>query len=311
MVQSMRSGTTLMPGEFAGCTGCHEDRLSAPAPRSAELAAMRRQPARLKDWYGPERDFNYLSEVQPVFDRRCVSCHDYGRPEGKALNLAGDLGTVFNTSYVELQSRSALCWTADKPGGKKLLVKAVHDGPPAVLPPYAWGSHRSRLIDALRADHYGVKLSGEEFERIATWIDLNTPYYGSYFSVYRNNRYGRSPLSDRQYERLIELTGAARMPETVSDLRNHGLNLVDFTRPELSPILAAFHDPSDARYREALEIIRAGKVQLARQPREDMLGPQAGAIVPFDRQRIERLESHWQLEAASRAAILKGRAAGQ
>ena len=155
-------------------------------------------------------------------------------------------------------------------------MKAVYDGPPAVLPPYAWGSHRSRLIDLLRAEHYGVQLSREDFERIATWIDLNTPYYGSYFAVYRNNRYGRSPLTDQQYHRLIRLSGAARMPEIVSDLRNHGLNLVDFTRPELSPILAVFDDPSDARYRKALEIIRAGKEQLARQPREDMLGPRPG-----------------------------------
>ena len=310
MVQSMRSGTTLMPGEFAGCTGCHEKRLDAPSRQSTDPAAMRRLPSRLKDWYGPERDFNYLTEVQPVFDRRCVSCHDYGRPEGKAINLAGDVGMVFNTSYVELQGRSAVCWAPDRPDSKKLLVKAVHDGPPAVLPPYAWGSHRSRLIDVLRADHYGVKLSHEEFERIVTWIDLNTPYYGSYFSAYRDNSFGRSPLTEQQYRQLVQLTGERQLPEMASDVRNHGLNLVNFTRPELSPVLAAVGDPSNARYREALEIIRAGKSQLARQPREDMLGPAAQPLVPFDRERIERLESHRQREAATRAAILNSRNVG-
>ena len=37
-----------------------------------------------------------------MFDRHCVRCHDYGQPAGEKLNLAGDLGLVFNTSYLEL-----------------------------------------------------------------------------------------------------------------------------------------------------------------------------------------------------------------
>ena len=84
MVQSMRSGTTLMPGEVAGCT-----RLPRESPRRRAVAVHRTgrhaRPAQraCKPWYGPERDFNYLTEVQPVFDRHCVRCHDYGRPDGK------------------------------------------------------------------------------------------------------------------------------------------------------------------------------------------------------------------------------------
>ena len=31
MIQSMRSGTMVMPGEVNGCIGCHEDRLSVPS----------------------------------------------------------------------------------------------------------------------------------------------------------------------------------------------------------------------------------------------------------------------------------------
>ena len=44
MIQSMRSGTTLQPGETAGCTGCHEARDgSAPAvPRGGRPAPWRR-----------------------------------------------------------------------------------------------------------------------------------------------------------------------------------------------------------------------------------------------------------------------------
>ena len=49
------------------------------------------------------------------------------------------------------------------------------------MPPYTYGSHRSKLISVLRAGHYDVKLSREEFIRLVTWVDANAPYYGSYF----------------------------------------------------------------------------------------------------------------------------------
>ena len=40
-----------------------------------------------------------------MFDKHCVSCHDYGQEAGQKLNLAGDLGLPFNTSYVELRKK--------------------------------------------------------------------------------------------------------------------------------------------------------------------------------------------------------------
>ena len=46
MVQSMRSGTIVRPGEQAGCVGCHEYRLGTAVPKPASLA-MRRGPSKL------------------------------------------------------------------------------------------------------------------------------------------------------------------------------------------------------------------------------------------------------------------------
>ncbi|MDQ1255523.1 MAG: hypothetical protein QG656_115, partial [Candidatus Hydrogenedentes bacterium] len=202
MVQSMRSGTMIQPGETTGCVGCHEQRL-ASIPNRAQPAALRRPPDTLEPWYGPSRDFNYLTEVQPVFDRYCVKCHDYGKKAGETLNLAGDLGLAFNTSYIELRSRSATRWYPDKPDQDKIYVKAVDDGPPEVLPPYAWGSHRSKLVDVIRNGHKRVEMDRESLERIVTWIDLNAVYYGSYASTHPDNLFGRSPLNDEQVKRQI------------------------------------------------------------------------------------------------------------
>ena len=306
MVQSMRSGTTLRPGENTGCIGCHDRRYDSVNTAGLPVTiAMRRDPSKLKSWYGPTREFNYLTEVQPVFDRYCVSCHDYGKEAGETLNLAGDLGLAFNTSYLELRKRSPLRWFSDKPGEKKQLIKAVDDGPPEVLPPYAWGSHRSRLIDVVRGDHYDVKLDAESFDRIVTWIDLNAPYYGSYASNYPGNLFGRSPLNSRQLSRLANLTGVAVATETPG----HPLQgtQVNFTRPEFSPCLNTFKgekEKQSERYREALSIIEKGRETLRHTTRADM--PNFTLFNKVDQQRHIRYLKKQINEASSRLEVVKG-----
>lgn len=51
---------------------------------------------------------------------------------------------------------------------------------PPMLPPYYAGSTQSRLLDMLDQGHRGVKLSEDEYERLACWLDLNIPYCGDY-----------------------------------------------------------------------------------------------------------------------------------
>ena len=304
MVQSMRSGTTIHPGETIGCVGCHESRLSAVSVSpSAVPLALRRPPDRLKPWYGPSRQFNFLTEVQPVFDKHCVGCHDYGKEAGRALNLASDQGLLFNTSYLELHLKSAMRWFPDQSDGEKLLVKAVDDGPPEVLTPYAWGSHRSRLVDVIRSEHYDLELDRESFDRIVTWIDLNAPYYGTYASAYPENPFGRSPLDKQQLARLAQLTGIPLSRE----LRGAELDgsQVNFTRPELSPCLAEFKDHSDRAYQEALTIIRAGREKLANTSRADM--PNFHLTSRPDLSRQSRLDALTGIEAEMRQAIIHGR----
>jgi hypothetical protein len=140
MIQSMRSGTIVRPGERTGCIGCHEDR-DHGVPASVGATAVRRAPSKLKlaPWLTPPRNFGYLAEVQPVFDRHCVSCHDYRKDAGKTLNLAGDLGSLFNTSYVELRSKD--------------YVRVVDAGPPEIQMPKSWGSHASRLARVMQEGH--------------------------------------------------------------------------------------------------------------------------------------------------------------
>jgi hypothetical protein len=289
MVQSMRSGTIVQSGELTSCVGCHENRRTAPRQVSGETSiALGHPPSRLSGWKGEPRLFNYAGEVQRVFDKHCVSCHDYGKEAGGKLILAGDRTNTFNTSYNEL-------W-------RKKYVNVIGAGPSDIQQPYSWGSHASKLVKVVREGHYDVKLSEDEFERIVTWIDLNAPYYPRYDCAYPANLAGRCPLDNKQLNRLTELTGVP-----FAELANHARNAgpqVSFARPRLSPCLAKFEDKSSPEYVEALTIIEAGKRMLERRPRADMPGFKACAI---DQRRQQDYAMRQQVETCNRRAIQAGR----
>lgn len=280
MVQTMRSGTIARPGETTGCTGCHENRLGGTP--NALKAAIRRPPSPLEPWYGPPRLFSYTAEVQPVFDKHCLECHDYGTEGGKKLLLAGDLTLCFNVSYAELR--------------RKNYVSVVGAGPADILPPYSWGSHKSKLAERFRKRLAEGKIDKESFDRVVTWIDINAPYYPSYASSYPGNVYGRSPLDGGQLAALGKLVDM--------DLAKRGnAEQVNFTRPELSPCLARIPDKASPRYAEALAIIQAGKAMLAQVPREDMPGATLAGIEAEREEKYQRLARE---EALARQAILRG-----
>jgi len=268
MVQSMRSGTMVQPGEVASCIGCHDER-NTSVPLGGAPRALTRAPSEPEPWCGPPRYFDYPTEVQPVFDRYCVTCHDYGKPAGKVLNLSGDKTLLFNTSYLELHRKSGTVFRLDGPNDPMPLIKVVNHGPPEVLPAYSWGSHRSKLAQVLLSGHYSLQLDPESFDRLVTWIDMNGVYYGSFEPTRPDNLGGRCPLDPGQIARLSELTGMSVADEVAA-------SYVDLTRPEFSLCLLAnlpasaggaaepgkerFSGTDDPKYQEALRIIRQGRV---------------------------------------------------
>ena len=52
-----------------------------------------------------------------------------------------------------------------------------------MLPPYSAGAAKSRLMTLLEQGHGGVKLSREETDKIACWIDLAVPFCGDYLEA--------------------------------------------------------------------------------------------------------------------------------
>ncbi len=286
MIQTMRTGTVVQSGETTGCIGCHEDHRLAPKNTIQSVpTALRREPDKLKGWYGPAREFNYLAEVQPVFDKHCVRCHDYGGEGCSKLNLARDITNVFNTSYTDL-------W-------RKAYIKAIGAGTAELQYAYSWGAHVSKLIDVILSGHNDVKLSDKEFEKIVTWIDLNGPYYPYFSSAYPNGWAGRSPLNGTQIARLRQLTKAVF---AISHKNNPGVQL-SFDRPELSLCLRKFNNKNDPKYIEALSIIQAGKEKLAQTPRAEMPGFVPGR---WHQQVQTEYNRRQKVEFRNRVAILNG-----
>lgn len=255
MIQSMRSGVIVHPGETNGCIGCHEDRLSAPVTAPSMPEALKKPPHKLEGWLGETRTFSYIRDVQPVFDKHCIKCHDFGKEGAEKLILAGDRNPYFNASYIDIHVKKE--------------ITCIGGGPSDIQQAYAWGANASKLVEVIESGHEDVQLTEAEMERITTWIDLNGVYYAEYESAYPDNPAGRSPLSKQQLDRLGALTGV-----NFNKLNGHQRTMgpqISFDRPELSPCLPNKRKERK-KYKEALSIIQAGRDQLLSLPRADMDG---------------------------------------
>ena len=284
LVQSMRSGAYVQPGETYGCVGCHENR-TGDIPQAAQKPKALSRPAdKLTGWHGAPRLFSFQEEVQPILTEHCVSCHDYGKRAGAKLNLAADRDIYFSTSYVDL-------WTLGS-------IKCVGAGLAEIQEAYTWGSHASKLTEKALSGHGRVNLSDVEKNKLITWVDINAPYYPRYECAYPSNPGGRSPLTQAEVNQLGEITG-------IRIANGHGArqrSQVSFTRPEKSRILEKL-DPESEAYQKAIGIIREGAKRLAEKPDADAPG---FIPCPADIAREKRYEERVKREQRIYDAIRNG-----
>jgi hypothetical protein len=204
-VQTERTYVNYMPGERRSCVGCHESPAGG-VPANPGAGGMLKALARPPSVPGPQpgeprggRALDYAADVQPVWDRHCVTCHA-GAKDHPAPDLRGDLTERFNLSYESLVPERRRGF--HDPG---LLGPVIGENHPKTgnveyLPPLTLGSHASVLVamlsegaiqlrDPAQAErvrklagsHQEVHLSQEELIRVANWVDTNAQYYGSYW----------------------------------------------------------------------------------------------------------------------------------
>ena len=196
-VQTMRSWSTLQPGEQQNCYGCHEDKgttmMGIGGPVRAE--ALRRAPRKPVPMEGvdPNSGFSFTKIIQPILDKHCTDCHADETSVAPFSLLDKPVvrtGRSFSESYLNLTQS----------GKRNPVVNwlEVQSAPP-MLPPNHAGAIKSQLItmfdEGNRSElHKNVTLSDNERRLFALWIDLLVPFSGSY-----TERHAWSPAQQAEH----------------------------------------------------------------------------------------------------------------
>lgn len=187
VVQTMRSWSTLQPGETQSCVGCHEHKNTVPQMSHPVSLAMDRNIQNIVPEGIGQRTFSYIKEVQPIWDAKCVSCHDGVK---HPMSLKGELKVVenktrrkFSDSYLNLTHARQTnphdpSWQGNSHHPEVNWISALSE--PTPLKPYSAGAATSNLISRLKNNHGGASLTKEEIETVALWIDLLVPFVGDY-----------------------------------------------------------------------------------------------------------------------------------
>ncbi len=194
-VHTMRSWVSARPGEYRGCTGCHEAHNTSPAAKSAPVRALRPADEIEPPPWGV-RSRSYVRAVQPIFDRAGAECHQAGgratahldltlRPDGSATRSGmGGVqrwGGIFPEPYLTL--------TLGKDhhrfrGTPRIAASRNYVGLPSTiatrydtLPPLTYLSPRSRLIaEAMDRGRCGRSISPQDLRMLIAWVDLWAMY---------------------------------------------------------------------------------------------------------------------------------------
>ncbi len=188
LVQTMRSWTTIQPGENASCVGCHERKNGTPKAALPITQAIKAGVKDLAPFYGPARGFSFAREIQPILDRHCVRCH--GGEKTEVVDLTAR--PIDDAGAKRRWSQAYLALTHARPDARNessdwrgnadhpILNWVSAQSAPPMLPPYSAGSNRSKLFELLDAGHEDVRLSREELDKLAAWVDLGVPFCGDY-----------------------------------------------------------------------------------------------------------------------------------
>ena len=219
-LQTERTYVNYMPGEVRSCTGCHESQSQAPGSmHNSTPIAMKREaeiPYAQPGEPSAKRTLSYAADVQPVWDKHCISCHNSANQPGK-LNLSGEETRFFNESYENLVPERRRGYH-----DRGLLGLVVGENHPKTgnihyLPPLSLGSHTSILAamltpeikladpearkkaEKLRAKHSSIEMTQQELLKVTNWIDTNCQYYGTYYGR-KNKEFKGHPDYRTEYD---------------------------------------------------------------------------------------------------------------
>ncbi|MBC8873135.1 MAG: hypothetical protein H8E44_27190 [Planctomycetes bacterium] len=196
-IQRERTYVNYAPGEVRSCTGCHGQAAhTASALGSVTPLALTRapstpqpQPCDLVENGGDGRAgqvIHYPTDIQPIFNAKCVSCHGKSEPAG-GLKLTDEATLYYNTSYEELARRELAGPIIPEFTSFLHGDRGNYNG--AYLPPRSLGCAKSTLIDVLTnsthpknaEDDHSRMLTERELMILSRWVDANYQFYGGYY----------------------------------------------------------------------------------------------------------------------------------
>lgn len=191
-VQGMRSNAYLQPGETRACVGCHEPVGKSVPFRSPSLAS-RRTPSEIL----PEKGLmagpmSFPAMIQPILDRRCISCHGEGNGEGNGIpdvlpDLRGMERETYSLSYENL--RPYLRWYEWGKNSISLINSQPGEG----------GADGSPLTEILLDENHAAIWkedgSDSDYRQILLWLDANSPFYGTYHPGERSLQKSGQPIA--------------------------------------------------------------------------------------------------------------------
>ncbi|MBR4753522.1 MAG: hypothetical protein IK077_17385 [Thermoguttaceae bacterium] len=236
MIRGMRTFIQAAPGVTRSCVGCHEY-----GPPELTDSGATRYPKdaveKLRDESWGSGYLDYPSQIQPIWDARCVSCHG-GERLAAGLDLSGAPTRLFNISYENLTSRRRNQYQVDLIAGVCCMNGTAYYSC-KFFEPYEHGSGKAPLADMLLNDpvHKDL-LTREERELVFTWIDSNGIYYGTWDYT------ASGPILTPIEEAKRELVALMNAPESGcskchADSRRFENDWINIANPEASRILRA------------------------------------------------------------------------
>lgn len=203
-IQTERTYVNYKPGEQRACVGCHETQSDAPsASNVATPIALTKDPVFMQaqaDQSDAEFSFDYDRQIQPIWDARCISCHNgaegsptpdmRGTPKGNYSVSYWNLVNLGNTNVQLLGNRATRNEDAASNGIE--FIPSYQTGTLS-SPLGMWLFGENRLNDAPQQvqdelqklfevhAEANVQLSEQEKLLVANWLDVNVPYHPSYF----------------------------------------------------------------------------------------------------------------------------------
>lgn len=158
-ILTMREPIRLKKGEVADLAGLRgiaggggaAAKAGQPGGAAARMPVSDPSPEQGVGHSGP---FSFERSVQPIFDRKCVSCHGLGKTDRSAFSLVG------TNAVPNLVGRRQVAF-AQGGGGARGLLR-----------PYERSAAASPLWHLVGHGHGGVKLAADELRTLALWLDL-------------------------------------------------------------------------------------------------------------------------------------------